>query len=350
MDIHFKDLAVAPRVQGLEAEVRRDAAVLGLPQDKVEASLAARDYFGVLELYVPLLYSGIQMEAGPARALQTTLEELLRIKTFTHPLAWRGVEGVVHSMVPVVFGTAGHRGEIGLGLTLFHVHVIIGAFIQMVEAMAPHDRAAHFGAADLDHVKEMGMVLGHDNRLFNPEFSAYAAHLLANAGYRVMYGARVSTPELSRVVPYRGFAGAVNFTPSHNPFRYGGIKLNPADGGLAGPELTDSLAVEANRMMKELPGRDWLEYDALDSLVGDRLASLVRVDVHSAYLEALALHPVIRLDELCQTLKEMGSKAAWAVDPTWGASVPVYQRLQEKVGSEVMTVLHTEDDSYFGGQ
>lgn len=48
-------------------------------------------------------------------------------------------------------------------------------------------------------------------------------------------------------------AGSINFTPSHNPMDYAGIKLNPADGGPAGPELTTIIEAKANAYMEAPP-------------------------------------------------------------------------------------------------
>ncbi|MCH8882772.1 MAG: hypothetical protein IIA41_04640 [SAR324 cluster bacterium] len=331
-----------PRREALDERVRKSAAEAGLEGERVEAALGARDYFALLELLIP---RRDRLPAEVVAELRGALEALLKFKVYAHP-AQLGVQ------VPIVFGTGGHRGEIGLGLTLAHVHAIVTALVEQIEAMAPEERRVHCGAPDLDEVRERGFTIGHDNRLFNPEFSCYAAHLLREAGFHVRYAGIVSTPELSRVVVHLGWAGAINFTPSHNPFRYGGIKTNPADGGLAGPELTEPLAVLANRNLERLAEESWPDFDTLEALIARERERVERVDVHTPYLECLDAHPVLRLGELCATLKELGQagRLRWVVDPVWGASVPVYRRILERVGEEALTLLHTEDDPYFGGQ
>ena len=243
-------------MQAMLAQAEAEARALGMPADVLGAALETGDGFALLEWLVP---RRAELDAAGVAAFTATCEGLLRRKTFLHPLAPGGA-GV---LVPVVFGTGGHRGEIGRGLTLLHVHVIVTALMQAIAAMNGAQRAEHFGAPDLAEVKRRGFVLGHDNRLFNPEFSRYAAHLLRREGYAVRYAGRISSPELSLLVPRLGWAGSLNFTPSHNPFRYGGLKLAPADGGLAGGDLTDPLAREANRLLEAaaprtgLPPRRW---------------------------------------------------------------------------------------------
>ncbi len=331
-----------PHREALDERVRKSAAEAGLEGERVEAALGARDDFALLELLIP---RRDRLPAEVVAELRGALEALLKFKVYAHPTE-------LGARVPIVFGTGGHRGEIGLGLTLAHVHAIVTALVEQIEAMSPEERRIHCGAPDLDEVRERGFTIGHDNRLFNPEFSCYAAHLLREAGFHVRYAGIVSTPELSRVVVHLGWAGAINFTPSHNPFRYGGIKTNPADGGLAGPELTEPLAVLANRNLERLAEESWPDFDTLEALIDRERERVERVDVHTPYLECLDAHPVLRLGELCATLKELGQagRLRWVVDPVWGASVPVYRRILERVGEEALTLLHTEDDPYFGGQ
>ena len=50
----------------------------------------------------------------------------------------------------------------------------------------------------------------------------------------------------SALVTELSAAGSINFTPSHNPMDYAGLKFNPADGGPAGPELTVLIEERAN--------------------------------------------------------------------------------------------------------
>ena len=332
----------------LRNQLETQSRDLGVPEDILAAALREGDPFRVMEWLVPrrgeLPTEGVQ-------GLTATVEALLRRKILAHP----GAAG--SPVIPVVFGTGGHRGEIGSGLTLLHVNVIVRALTALIAGMDDGERQAHFGAGSLPEVQRRGFVLGHDNRLFNPEFSLYTAHLLREAGYAVRYAGRVSSPELSLLVPHQGWAGSLNFTPSHNPFRYGGLKFAPADGGLAGPELSDPLAAEANRLLEatgfETTGPNaWPPPETLEEIIAAEGATIERIEVHGLYLDALEAHPVIRLKELAEELRALPAerRILYVADPVWGAAVPVYQLLRERMGEEVMRLLHTEDDPFFGGQ
>ncbi len=333
-----------PKQNGLalRAQLDAEAAALAVPE-QVLARAHVHDYFALMEWLVP---RRPELPADKAAALTATVERLLRAKALAHPAAAGG------EVVPVVFGTGGHRGEIGGGLTLLHVHAIVTALMEAIAAMDTAQRAAHFGAGALEAVKRRGFVLGHDNRLFNPEFAFYAACLLRGGGYAVRYAGRISSPELSLIVPRLGWAGSLNFTPSHNPFRYGGIKFAPADGGLAGGDLTDPLAEAANRLLAGITPAQWPAPEHLEARIAEEAARIERVDVHDTYLDSLDEHPLVRLGELAQTLKSLPveKRLLYVADPVWGAAVPAYRRLQRRLGDDVLRVIHCEDDPYFGGQ
>jgi phosphomannomutase len=70
------------------------------------------------------------------------------------------------------------------------------------------------------------------------------------AGVKVYYGGEMPTPEFSAAIESLGAACSVNITPSHNPSHYNGIKFNPADGGPAGPEITDKITANSNAIME----------------------------------------------------------------------------------------------------
>jgi phosphomannomutase len=327
----------------LQNQLETRGRALEVPEDTLESAMRENDPFRVMEWLVPrrgeLPPEGVQ-------GLTATVEALLRRKILAHP----GADG--SPVTPVVFGTGGHRGEIGAGLTLLHVNVIVRALTALIAGMDDAQRNFHFGTGALPEVQRRGFVLGHDNRLFNSEFALYAAHLLREAGYAVRYAGRVSSPELSLLVPRQGWAGSLNFTPSHNPFRYGGLKFAPADGGLAGSELSDPLAAKANRLLEETGPEAWPPPEVLEEIIAAEGEAIERIEAPGPYLDALEEHPVIRLKELIAELCALPPqrRVLFVADPVWGAAVPVYRLLRERMGEDVMRLLHTEDDPYFGGQ
>ena len=149
----------------------------------------------------------------------------------------------------VSFGTSGWRGEIGSEFTLKNIQVVAKAILQVYrEADAQTFEA--LGIGSFEELQEKGIVLGHDNRLLGKEFCEVVADQFMKAGIKAYYGGEMPTPEFSTAIELLGAACSVNITPSHNPSHYNGIKFNPADGGPAGPEITDKITANSNTLMK----------------------------------------------------------------------------------------------------
>jgi len=149
----------------------------------------------------------------------------------------------------VSFGTSGWRGEIGLEFTLKNIQVVAKAILQVYrEADAETFKA--LGVSSFEELQTKGLVVGHDNRLLGKEFCEVVADQFIKAGIKVYYGGEMPTPEFSAAIESLGAACSVNITPSHNPSNYNGIKFNPADGGPAGPEITDKITQNSNALMK----------------------------------------------------------------------------------------------------
>ena len=157
----------------------------------------------------------------------------------------------------VSFGTSGWRGEIGSEFTLKNIQVVAKAILQIYREA---DSAAFkaLGVSSFEELQAKGLVVGHDNRLLGKEFCEVVADQFIKAGIKVYYGGEMPTPEFSTAIESLGAACSVNITPSHNPSNYNGIKFNPADGGPAGPEITDKITKNSNALMKthvwEKPG------------------------------------------------------------------------------------------------
>lgn len=125
----------------------------------------------------------------------------------------------------IAFGTSGWRGIIARDFTWDRVEAVL-------DAIAVH----------LLTRGEKGVVVGSDTRFLSPEMAADAAGRLAGAGFDVVLADRPTpTPVLSHAVRSLGLGGVVNFTASHNPFMYNGIKFSPSHGGPAGSDITSAI-------------------------------------------------------------------------------------------------------------
>ncbi len=140
----------------------------------------------------------------------------------------------------VRFGTSGWRGVIARDFTWDRVDAV-------VDAIACH----------LLQEGRPSVVIGGDTRFLSPELAASSAERMAAFGFRVTLADRpVPTPVLSHAVRRLGLGGVINFTASHNPFIYNGIKFSPADGGPAQGSVTSALErlVESEAKPSRAPG------------------------------------------------------------------------------------------------
>ncbi len=122
----------------------------------------------------------------------------------------------------IAFGTSGWRGVIARDFTWDRVHSVVDALAAYI---------LESGASSV--------VVGGDTRFLSPELAADAAERFASYGFEVLLADRpVPTPVLSHAVRRLGLGGVVNFTASHNPFMYNGVKFSPGHGGPATGEIT----------------------------------------------------------------------------------------------------------------
>src|ERR1035441_2707165 len=138
------------------------------------------------------------------------------------------------------------------------------------------------------------------------------------------------TPAIAYAVQTLKTSGAINFTASHNPPEYNGIKFSTHDGAPALPEVTKQ--IEA----------------AIDALgIGENIPSLSppaggfeTADVKPAFLKRLA-----ELVDL-KAIAKSGLKVVY--DPFWGAGRGYLSDLLRDAGVQVETV-HDYRDVLFGG-
>lgn len=137
-------------------------------------------------------------------------------------------------MTPIRFGTSGWRAVIAEEFTFANARRVITGIARVLA------EDGHRG----------GLVLvGYDTRFLAERFAAEASRILAHEGFAAEVSTRpVPTPTLSFEIRRRGAAGGVNFTASHNPPRYLGIKFSTSDGAPALPDLTARIEGEAAYM------------------------------------------------------------------------------------------------------
>jgi phosphomannomutase len=173
-----------------------------------------------------------------------------------------------------------------------------------------------------------GILVGRDPRFLGETFCALAADILAAHGVcPLVIREAAPTPAISYAVIHEKVDGAINFTASHNPPEYNGIKFSTPDGAPALPDVTrqiEAFIPEANE-------------DGDDSR---KRAEPGDFDPREIYLA--------RLKEIVDLKAIARARLRVVVDPLWGAARGYCDGLLREAGVQVATV-HDYRDVLFGG-
>jgi phosphomannomutase len=274
----------------------------------------------------------------PVRA--ACVKAITRIREFQGRLA-RESKGTT----TVVFGTSGWREAIGEGFTVENVHKVARGIITMMKS--PVFLRGN-GYADFAQVKEAGVLVLRDNRYMGVEFMEAAMRELAAENIRIHDAGECPTGVGSALLTELKAAGSINFTPSHNPMEYAGIKFNPADGGPADVDLTSLIEEFSNALMQ--PGAAFTRASA-------DFAPLRRtVDAAGMFTEFVEKKSkVFKLARLRRWLEDNRDDLSLVIDNMHGSSRGYVQRL---LGPSTMAALenagairfvNTEEDFSFHG-
>ncbi len=148
----------------------------------------------------------------------------------------------------IVLGTSGWRGVIGRDYSLFNISKVLRAVVHLLKSKLYLEFNNYKSFKD---VQQRGILLMRDNRFMGEVWIAAAERELTSAGIKVYNAGMCPTGVGSAYVKDRGLAGSINFTPSHNPMPYAGIKFNPSDGGGAESNLSSVIEDKANALMND---------------------------------------------------------------------------------------------------
>ena len=127
----------------------------------------------------------------------------------------------------IKFGTSGWRAIMAEEFTFANVRRAVTGIARHVSALKPT------GAR---------LVVGRDPRFLGETFVEMAAEILEQHGIQPLIVTEAApTPAFSWEVMLAKTDGAINFTASHNPPEYNGIKFSTPDGAPALPEVTKSI-------------------------------------------------------------------------------------------------------------
>ena len=216
---------------------------------------------------------------------------------------------------PIKFGTSGWRSIVADEFTIANIRRAVAGIAAYVKTQPEPHR----------------VLVGRDPRFLGEAFVDEAARILAAAGITpIVIPDAAPTPAISYAVRTLKTSGAINFTASHNPPEYNGIKFSTHDGAPALPEVTKQ--IEAAIMA--------LGDDPKIPRLNDAEPKFETADVKPAY--------IARLAELVD-LKAIASSGIKVVfDPFWGAGRGYSCHILRSVGVSVETV-HDYRDVLFGG-
>jgi phosphoglucomutase len=223
--------------------------------------------------------------------------------------------------VEIKFGTSGWRDIIADGFTFQNVRVCI-------QAISDHLKAEKQAG---------GVIIGSDTRFMSTQFMALGAQVFAGNGIKVFLCNRdAPTPAISFEILRRKAAGGINFTASHNPPEYQGLKFSPAWGGPALPVTTSDIEKRANQIMKNGTKINEMDYS---EAVAKNLIEII--DPMPEYLKDLAT----KID--LKKIQASGLKIL--VNPLYGTGRGYLDKILRDAGCRV-TVMNDNLDPYFGGK
>src|SRR5665213_4559767 len=163
----------------------------------------------------------------------------------------------------IKFGTSGWRAIIADDFTFANVRLATAAIAEHVRGRNPKST----------------LIVGHDTRFFAEEFARTAAEILREYGIRVLLcDGPTPTPAIAHEIIRRKVDGAINFTASHNPAEYQGLKFSGPDGGPALPAVTHDIEARAARIGERAPAKpNDTPFEKIDprGFYLDRLSELV---------------------------------------------------------------------------
>jgi alpha-D-glucose phosphate-specific phosphoglucomutase len=223
-------------------------------------------------------------------------------------------------MTQIKFGTSGWRGILAEDFTFENVKIV-------TQAIADHLNAQGLG--------DRGVVIGYDARFMGDRFAGETARVLAGAGVKAFLCNRdTPTPVIAHEILRLQAAGGVNYTASHNPYNYNGLKFSPAWGGPALPETTKDIETRANSMLGEITYRE------IPLEQGRKSGLIVDIDPREEY--CVTLRRIIDF----KAIRNAGMKIA--VNPMYGTGRGYLDRLLIEAGVDVVCI-NDHPDPYFGG-
>jgi phosphoglucomutase len=214
------------------------------------------------------------------------------------------------------FGTSGWRAVIADEFTFAQVRTVTTAICRHFRSNVPGQGV---------------IIVGHDTRFLGEQFAAECAGILRRHGFRsLLCDEPTPTPTISHAIRSERALCGINFTASHNPPQYSGMKLSTGDGAPALPDVTrqvEQLIAESQSQTSETRN--------------DPTAAYETHRPRSGYLADLK--EKINFDVIAR------AGGTYAYDPLWGTGRGYLDQILKMHGLDVHTI-HDWRDVLFGGR
>src|SRR5436305_1589566 len=139
-------------------------------------------------------------------------------------------------MSNIKFGTSGWRAIIAEDFTFENVRLATAAVAEFLRKARPQPK----------------LIVGYDTRFQAEAFAWECAELLSAREVQVFYcQSPTPTPAISYEILRRQTDGGINFTASHNPGEYCGLKFSTPDGAPALPEVTQKIESNIEQLCQQ---------------------------------------------------------------------------------------------------
>jgi phosphomannomutase len=221
---------------------------------------------------------------------------------------------------PIVFGTDGWRGVLGVDITVERLLPVAAAAARELASSAPQDLSSR------------EVVIGYDRRFLAPELAEAICSVVRGAGLQpLLSDSPTPTPASSWAVVERQALGALVITASHNPPEWLGLKIKGPFGGSVEGDFTQ-------RVERRL---------AAGGLTLPETGEPQRFDAFGAYVAGLRAK--VDTEALARGLARLGLRVI--VDPMHGSAAGALSALlgADAVASGVIREIRAERDPLFGG-
>jgi phosphoglucomutase len=198
------------------------------------------------------------------KELKIQLEEIVKEESRLKDAFYKNLE----------FGTAGMRGEIGVGINRMNIYTVRKATAGLAKYIEEQGEEA----------KKRGCVIAYDSRHKSAEFAMEAAKTLATRGIQsYIFEELRPTPELSFAVRYLDTFSGIVITASHNPPEYNGYKVYGSDGAQLPPDQADKVIQNINEINNEF----MIKVEDEKSLREAGLILTIGAEIDQAYIKKL---------------------------------------------------------------